>query len=159
MNSLQLPPGGRQGNITEMQHPCICFSQVRLSHWDSALKGMTDLIRNFMARDFTEQPAGLVAALVNTGKETCRNMVHKMCFQVGQEAFDQEHGCSLRLRQQRCIIHPVRCCLKKMELPWTPKTSRITNWLSQPCTDSGGGISPATCTQWCGSLLGPCTVG
>lgn len=119
---------------------------------------MTDLIRNFMAHDFTDQLAGLVAALAKFGKKMCHNMVHKMCFQVGQEALDQQHGRSLWVRHQR-VIHPVGGCLNAKESPQTLKTSRITNWLSQPCADSGGGTGPATCTPWGGSLLGPCTVG
>lgn len=83
---------------------------------------MTDVIRNFMAHEFTDQPAGLVAALDNVGKKLCDNMVHKMCLLVGQEVLDQQHGRSLRIRWQRCVIHPIRGCLKTMESPQTPKT-------------------------------------
>lgn len=45
-----------------------------------------------MTRDFTDQTAGLIAALANIGKKMCHAVVNKMCFQAGQEVLEEQQA-------------------------------------------------------------------
>lgn len=101
------------------------------------------------------QTSQQVAALVNFGKEMCYNMVHKICFQVGQELLNQQHGHSLWIRQQRCVIHSVRAAWRQ----WNHLDSEnlLNCQLAQPVMyRSWWRNRPSHCTQWGESLLGPC---
>lgn len=67
---------------------CICSRLVTLSHLARVLKGVSGLIRYFMACDFTYQLAGLVALLASVGKKVAITWC-KLWFPAGQRVHDQ----------------------------------------------------------------------